>query len=254
MGNMTGRPGQVLGTHFFNPPVIMKLVEVIRGDDTADEVVQLVTRWVEKLNKVPVPVKKDTPGFIVNRINAAPAVLFQVIVERCELEPEPLDAFMRTTGLPIGPCELTDYVGIDVMVNVGAYFAEKLHPNYGAPSHLIKMVETGKLGKKSGQGYYDWSNGRPRIDLSKATKEFNPQFPIFVQINEACKLIEEGICSVDDVDRAIVLGSGARVGPMQIGRTVAKLEMVNQLNFLASHYNMEIFKPTRTVLEGGYKH
>ena len=108
IGACTGRPGQVLGLHFFNPAVLMKLVEVIRSRDTSDETIETGFAFGKKIGKVPVLVHRDTPGFIANRVNAAPTVLFQSIVERGEIEPEALDAFLMTVGMPMGPCELTD--------------------------------------------------------------------------------------------------------------------------------------------------
>ena len=170
----TSRPDKVLGLHYFNPAVLMRLVEVIKADETSDETMQIGMDFVKKQKKVAVYVKRDTPGFIANRVNQAAAVLIGEILERGEIEPEALDAFVRMTGAAMGPCELVDYVGVDVAVNVSRYFAQTLGPDYGPTAHLVKMMEAGKLGKKSGQGYFDWPNGeRPKIDFSKATRKFN---------------------------------------------------------------------------------
>ena len=251
---MTSRPAQVFGLHFFNPAVLMKLVEVIRADQTSDETIAVGLALGKKLGKIPVLVKKDIPGFIANRVNAAPATLFTTIIETGECEPEGIDAFLRMLGMKMGPCELTDFVGIDVAVNVMKYFAEMLHPDYGPPSHLVKMLEEGKLGKKSGQGYFDWSNGRPELDISKAALNFSPMTTIFVQINEATKLVEQGVCSINDVDLALINSSGNPMGPMTIGRSLSKLDLIDQLEQLAAKYNKEIFLPTQRLREGGHKH
>jgi len=250
----TKRPAQVLGLHFFNPAVLMRLVEVIRADETSDDTIATGMALSKKMGKVPVHVRKDTPGFISNRVNQAPVVLVQEMVERGEVEPEELDAFMRSIGSPMGPCELTDYVGVDIMVSVGKYFAETLHPDYGPPSHVMKMFDEGNLGKKTGRGYFDWSNGRPEIDLKKATKRFSPLWMIFVQVNEATKLVEQGVCSVNDVDIAMINSTGNPVGPMSVGRQISKFDLIDQLQRLASKYEKSIFEPTDRVKEGGYKH
>jgi len=254
IGECTNRPSQVLGLHFFNPAVLMRLVEVIQSEETSADAIAVGVQWSKKLGKVPVHVRKDTPGFISNRVNQAPTVLVQTMIENGDVQPEELDAFMRSIGSPMGPCELTDYVGIDVMINVGKYFAETLHPDYGPPPHLLKMAEEGKLGKKTGQGYFDWSSGRPEIDLKKATKKFSPLWMIFVQINEATKLIEQGVCSVDDVDLAMVNSTGNPVGPMSVGRQVSKWDLTDQLQQLAARFDKVIFQPTDRVKSGGYKH
>lgn len=254
IGASTNRPAQVLGLHFFNPAVLMRLVEVIRSNDTSDETAETGYAFARKIGKVPVLVRRDTPGFIANRVNAAPSVLFQTIVENGEIEPEALDAFMLKFGMPMGPCELTDFVGIDVAVNVGRYFAEKLHDDYAPAPHLVKLLEEGRLGKKSGQGYYDWSQGRPKIDPAKATKRFHPLLPIFVQINEATKLVEDGVCSVSDVDVAMINSTGNPIGPMSIGRQISRWDLTDQLEKLADRYQKSIFQPTRRIREGGHKH
>ncbi len=254
IASVTGRPEKVFGLHFFNPAVLMKLVEVIRADETSDETIQIGLAFVEKLKKVGVLVRKDVPGFIANRVNSAPGVLIAEIVERGEVEPEPLDAFIRLLGSPMGPCELTDFVGIDIAVNGSRYFGSVLHPDYNPPSHLLKMMEEGNLGKKTGKGYFDWSDGRPEIDLSKATMKFNPLAPIFVQINEATKLIEQGVCSVAEVDLAMVNSTGNPMGPMSFGRQMSRFDLAEQLEYLAKKYDKEIFMPTQRLIEGGHKH
>ncbi len=250
----TNRPSQVLGMHFFNPAVLMRLVEVIQADETSDDAIATGIALSKKFGKVPVHVRKDTPGFISNRVNQAPVVLVQEMVERGEVEPEGIDAFMRSIGSPMGPCELADFVGHDVMVNVCNYFAETLHPDYGPAPHLVKMVQEGNLGKKTGKGYFDWSQGRPEIDLKKATKKFSPLWLIFVQINEATKLVQQGVCSVNDVDLAMINSTGNPVGPMSVGRQISKWDLMDQLQTLASRYGKSIFEPTEKIKEGGYKH
>jgi enoyl-CoA hydratase/3-hydroxyacyl-CoA dehydrogenase len=252
----TGRPEKVLGLHYFNPAVLMRLVEVIRAGKTSEETMKIGMDFVVRQKKVGVFVKRDRPGFIANRVNQAPTLLFTEIVERGEIEPEALDAFMRSMGAAMGPCELTDYVGVDVLVNVCRYFEETLGPDYGPPSHLVRMVEEGKLGKKSGQGYFEWPDGqRPHIDLSKATGKFNFLWPFFLQINEATKLIQEGVVdTLEEVDIALVNSSGMPIGPISIGRQISKLDLIAGLEMLAKRYDKPLFKPTKRVLAGGHKY
>ncbi len=251
----TGRPDKVLGLHYFNPAVLMRLVEVIRADKTSDETVQIGMDFVAKNKKLGVYVKKDAPGFIANRVNQAPLVLTLAIQERGEIEPEALDAYSRLTGAAMGPCELIDFVGIDVAVNVSRYFEKTLGPEYGPPPHLVKMMEQGHLGKKSGKGYFEWPGGqRPKIDLSKATRKFSFFWPICVQINEATKLVQEGVVdTLNDVEAAMVYGYGMPMGPISIGRQISRLDLIEKLEMLAAKYDKDIFKPTRRVLEGGHK-
>ena len=233
IASATNRPEKVLGMHYFNPAVLMRLVEVIRGDKTSDETIQIGYDYVNKVKKVPVIVKKDVPGFIVNRVNAPAGVLIRSILESGEVQPEELDAFLRSLGSPMGPCELTDYTGIDVSVQGARYYAKNVHPDFAPMPHLVKMMEEGNLGKKTGKGYFDWSQGRPEIDLSKATDKFDPLNAIAVQVNEATKLIEMGVCSAEDVDLALVNSSGNPVGPMAIAKSVEPEDLAKRLERLA---------------------
>ena len=120
---------------------------------------------------------------------------------------------------------------------------------------LVKMMEAGTLGKKTGQGYFEWPNGeRPKIDFSKATNRFNFLWPFFVQINEATKLIQEGVVdSLNDVDLALINSSGMPFGPIGLGRQISRLDLIDNLEMLAERYDKPMFKPTRRVLEGGHK-
>ena len=253
LASMTNRPSQVLGFHFFNPPVLMRLIEVIRGKETSDATIAAALELAKAMRKTPVLVQKDSPGFIVNRVNAASAVLFQTLVERKEIEPEPLDAFMRSLGYPFGPCELADFVGVDVVISMGRYLAERIHPDFAPPSHLTAMMEEGRLGKKTGSGYYDWSQGRPAIDPAKATRAMSPLWPLFAQINEATKLVEQGVCATGDVELAMRLGNGLSVGPMTWAKSISKWDLTDQLEMLAARYDKEIFQPTERVRQGGHK-
>ncbi len=251
----TNRPEKVLGLHYFNPAVLMRLVEVIKAEKTSEETMKIGMDFAAREKKVGVYVKRDRPGFIANRVNQASAVLIGEVIERGEVEPEALDAFIRLMGSAMGPCELTDYVGVDVAVNVSRYFAQTLGPDYGPPAHLLKMVEEGKLGKKTGQGYFEWPNGeRPKIDFSKATRKFNFLWTFFVQINEATKLIEEGVVdTMEEVEQAIVNSSGMPFGPIFFGRQVSRLDLIDNLEMLAERYGKPMFKPTKRVLGGGHK-
>ena len=251
----TNRPDKVLGLHYFNPAVLMRLVEVIKADKTSEETMQIGMAFAARQKKVAVYVKRDRPGFIVNRVNHAPATLIGEILERGEVEPEALDAFLRMMGSAMGPCELTDYVGVDVAVNSARYFEQTLGPDYGPAAHLVKMVEAGTLGKKTGSGYFEWPNGeRPKIDFSKAATKFNFLWPFFVQINEATKLIQEGVVdSLNEVDLALINSSGSPLGPIALGRQISKLDLIDNLEYLARRYDKPMFKPTRRVLEGGHK-
>jgi len=253
IATVTNRQDKVFGMHYFNPAVLMNLVEIIRGDQTSDETIEIGFEYAKRIGKIPVIVQKDVPGFIVNRVNAPAGALIGAIIESGEIEPEALDASVRSSGERMGPCELRDYTGIDIGVNVYRYYAERVHPDFAPAPHLVKMMEEGNLGKKSGKGYFDWSQGRPNIDMSKTTDKFDPIDAVAVRVNEATKLIEMGVCSVDDIDVAMVNSSGNPVGPMSVAKDIEPADLTKRLEGLAKKYNKEIFKPTKMIREGGYR-
>jgi len=253
IGRATARSGKVLGLHYFNPAVIMKLVEVVRGDWTSEETIRIGLDFVKKNNKVPVLVKKDVPGFIANRVNAPVSVLIGAMIESREMEPEEVDAFVRSLGAPMGPCELVDYTGVDTNVNMSRYLAVNVHSDYAAPPHLVRMLDEGNLGKKTGKGYFDWSEGRPKIDRSKATDKLAPMDIVAVQVNEATKLIEMDVCSADDVDLALTNSGGNPIGPMNVAQEIEPFDLAQRLERLANRYKKEIFNPTQMIRKGRYR-
>lgn len=155
LGAVTGRAGRVIGMHFFNPVPVMKLVEVVRGLDTLDEVNDTVVAMAQKLGKEPVPVN-DYPGFVSNR------VLMPMINEAifCVHEgvgtPENIDSVMKLgMAHPMGPLRLADFIGLDVCLDILNVLYEGFKdPKYRPCPLLVKMVDAGKLGDKSGQGFY----------------------------------------------------------------------------------------------------
>ena len=167
---VTKRPGQVIGMHFMNPVPLMPLVEIIRGYNTADKVTETVVQTAEKLGKIPVIVN-DYPGFVANRIlmpmiNEAIECLHQGVAGVREI-----DAVMKLgMAHPMGPLQLADFIGLDVCLSImKVLFNGFGNPKYAPSPLLINMVTAGKLGVKSGEGFYDYSESR------KAEK-VSPQF------------------------------------------------------------------------------
>jgi len=252
IASATKRPEKVLGLHYFNPAVLMQLVEVVRGEKTSDETMHLGHDFVINTNKIPVRVEKDMPGFIVNRIEAPYYVLLDCILDEGIAEPEAVDAMMRKHGMPMGPYEIMDFTGIDIGYHASKYFAIALHPDF-MPGRIVKdMVESGNLGKKTGRGFFNWSEGRPKIDFSKAAENINPMDFEAVKINEATKIIKLGVCSATDIDKAMVNGTGATTGLIEIARRQDPADLVRRLEDLAEKFSKEIFRPTQMVREGTY--
>ncbi|MEM2727323.1 MAG: 3-hydroxyacyl-CoA dehydrogenase/enoyl-CoA hydratase family protein, partial [Archaeoglobaceae archaeon] len=250
LAKATKREDKFIGLHFFNPVVLMKLVEVIKGEKTSDETVKICVEYVKKIGKEPVIVRKDVPGFIVNRVQAPAGALLMSIIEKGVAKPEEVDAAVKRMGLPMGPFELMDFTGIDVFYHASKYYAKTISPDYEPPKILEEMVKANKLGKKTGKGWYDWSAGRPEIDLNKATDKITPLDFTMVEINEAVKLVEMGVADPEDIDKAMKLGLNRPFGPFEIAKSmIEEDQLLNRLNELASQFGKKIFEPADTIKE-----
>jgi 3-hydroxybutyryl-CoA dehydrogenase len=150
-------PERVIGLHFFNPVPASKLVEVVLGSRTSDELRLRAEGWVREWGKTPVTVK-NAPGFASSRLGVAIGLEAIRMLEEGVASADDIDAAMTLGyGFPMGPLRLTDLVGIDVRLGVARYLAKELGPRFTPPQLMIDMVERGELGRKSGRGFYDWS-------------------------------------------------------------------------------------------------
>jgi len=155
----TKRPEKVAGMHFFNPAPIMKLVEVIRGFHTNDETVHIVMEMSKKMGKEPVEVKKDTPGFIVNRLMIPHMVEAIRMYEEGVASMEDIDKAVKLgLNYPMGPFELMDLTGVDIALHVTEYLYKELskESKWSVPPLLRSMIRAGKLGRKTGGGWYKY--------------------------------------------------------------------------------------------------
>jgi 3-hydroxyacyl-CoA dehydrogenase len=158
LASATKRPEKFCGMHFFNPPQLMKLVEIIRGAKTSDATVDTIVQVSEKMGKETVVVKKDSAGFIVNRILIPALNEAMYLVWEDIAEPEDIDKAIRL-GLnwPMGPLKLLDYLGLDTTLSIAEVLRDDLDPKYRPCPLLRQMVRANLLGRKTGKGFYDWT-------------------------------------------------------------------------------------------------
>lgn len=168
IGSVVSNPERVIGMHFMNPVPIMKLVEIIRGYNTSDEVTKTIMTLSEKLGKTPVEVN-DYPGFVANRIlmpmiNEAIETLYNKVAGVYEI-----DTVMKLgMGHPMGPLQLADFIGLDVCLAIlNVMYDGFKNPKYAPCPLLVNMVNAGKLGVKSGEGFYDYSQNKKAEKISK---------------------------------------------------------------------------------------
>ena len=249
----TSRPDKVIGYHFFNPAVLMKLVEVTRGAKSSDESIQIGYELAKKIGKIPVIVKKDSPGFIYNRVNEPTLVLLSKILEAGHPTPEEFDAAMKPL-MPMTPFELLDYVGIDIAIYGLEYFAQVLSSDYKPSEAFLSYLKSGRLGKKTGKGFYDWSQGRPQIDLSKASKEYDINHLVALQVNEATRLLEEGVADdPKEIDLAMANGGGSPFGPFLLAQGIGYKVLLEKLEEIHKKFPLDLFKATKTMKEGNIR-
>lgn len=158
LGSATKRPEKVVGMHFFNPPQLMKLIEVIKGAKTSDETVQTVLETAHRMEKETVLVKKDSPGFIVNRIlipalNEAVALYWEGVADRDDID----KAIRLGLNWPMGPLMLLDYIGADTTLAIAHVLESELDPKFHPTTGLQQIVKAQLLGRKMGKGFYDWT-------------------------------------------------------------------------------------------------
>ncbi len=216
LSEVTERPEQFCGMHFFNPPVRMQLVEVITGAHTSDETLDTIEQLAEDFGKSPVRVRKDSPGFIVNRI------LVPLMNEACWIVHDDVASIAEvdsTTkfdmGLPMGSFELSDQVGNDVGLHVLEYMHEVLGEPYAPCPLLEQKVEAEELGKKTGKGFYDYENGGADIPTDAGREDVEHRL-LAVMANEVGKLVENDVAPVADIDEAVMLGGGFPEGPAKL--------------------------------------
>jgi 3-hydroxyacyl-CoA dehydrogenase/enoyl-CoA hydratase/3-hydroxybutyryl-CoA epimerase len=230
------QPQRFLGLHFFNPVAQMPLVEVVCHDGLEEGSVKRALAWVKAIGKLPVPVK-GTPGFLVNRI----LVPYMLEAIRCHAEGIPgpvIDRAAKRFGMPMGPIELADTVGLDVAMSVGRELGPllKLEIPYG----IADRAEAGKRGKKDGQGFYVWKDGKPqkpKIDSNyRAPADLEDRL-ILPMLNEAVACLHDGVVEdADLLDAGVIFGTGFapfRGGPIQYIRSAGAGTLREKLETLA---------------------
>ncbi|MFZ1285669.1 MAG: 3-hydroxyacyl-CoA dehydrogenase NAD-binding domain-containing protein [Candidatus Phosphoribacter sp.] len=254
-------PSRVLGLHFFNPPPVMRLVEVVRGEATAQDVLDtgaaLVTRW----GKVAVRCA-STPGFIVNRVARPFYGEAQRMLQEGIADAATIDACLRTAGFRMGPLELTDLIGQDVNLAVGTSVWQQTQrdPRYAPTAYQQELVGAGHLGRKTGQGVYTYAEDGTATDntpdaaaverLLAGDVVTNPVArTLAMLVNEAVDLVRRGEAGAADVDLAMTLGTGYPKGPIVWGREIGFGVVRDHLRALDAAYPGGRYRPSPALDE-----
>jgi 3-hydroxyacyl-CoA dehydrogenase / enoyl-CoA hydratase / 3-hydroxybutyryl-CoA epimerase len=228
-------PGRLVGLHFFNPVAVMQLVEVVKGASTSDEVAAKAMAFTRQIDRLPLPVT-STPGFLVNRI------LMPYLMEAVELESEGVPAALidraaTAFGMPMGPVELADTVGLDICLHVAEILAS--HFNATIPPRLQQLVADGKLGKKSGQGFYTYHKGKaakPEVSGKNWNMQEITDRMVLRLLNETVSCLREQVVENGDLlDAGMIFGTGFapfRGGPVHHLEAQGSDKLLQQLHSL----------------------
>ena len=222
-------PTRLVGLHFFNPVAQMQLVEIVKGEQTGSNHVVDAAAFITQIGKLPLTVK-SSPGFLVNRV-LTPYLLEALIMFEEGISGPVIDQAARNFGMPMGPMELADTIGLDICLNVAQVLARDLGQQ--VPPVLQKMVRQGLLGKKTGEGFYRYYRGKSHVQkVNRVPKELEERL-VLQLVNESLQCLHEGIVEDPDLlDAGIVLGTGFAPfhgGPMQYAATSGTHHMRNLL-------------------------
>jgi len=239
-----GEPRRFIGLHFFNPVAQLPLVEVIRCDDTDQTALDAGFAFVNGIGKLPLECR-SAPGFVVNRI-LAPYMAEAMHLAESGIALVDIDSAAEDFGMPMGPVELVDSVGIDVALHVSQVLGEAM--NRPVPATLSEMVDKGRLGRKSGQGFYEWVDGKvrkPAASPSALPRDIGDRL-ILPMVNEAVACLADGIVTdADLLDAGVIFGTGFapfRGGPINYARERGVDNVIAALESLAAAHG-ERFKP-----------
>ena len=239
IANTISRPKKFIGIHFFNPPQLMKLVEVIPGQETSDDTTNLTINFVKSVNKIPVTCRKDVPGFIVNRLFIPLVHEACYVMERQKIQQTEIDSAVKfRLGFPMGIFELADFTGLDVIhkATVEMHIRDKKvispHPT------IEQLFNEKKLGQKSGEGFYKYSDDKyERIPLSEElAKKCDPIQIIANILNNAAWLVTNNASDIDEIEKAASLGLGLKKPLFETAKEIGMQKIVKELKKLSDKH------------------
>lgn len=250
ISSFTTRPDKFIGLHFFNPPQLMPLVEIIPGAKTNQEITDLAINFVKEVKKIPIVCKKDVAGFIVNRVFIPLVHEAAYSLDRSNSSMVDIDSASKyKMALPMGIFELADYTGLDVIhkATLEMYSRDKKvifpHPK------IQELYEKKELGQKTGKGFYPYQGENyERVQLTEeAAAKFDPISLVAVAVNNASWLISNGVCNRAELEQALKLGMGLKRELFNTAETIGIENIINTLKDLQSQ-NETFYEPDKYLL------
>ncbi|QLH11146.1 3-hydroxyacyl-CoA dehydrogenase family protein [Nitrosarchaeum sp. AC2] len=239
IANTTSRPDKFIGIHFFNPPQLMKLVEVIPGEKTSHDIIDLTLEYVKSVKKESVICRRDVPGFIINRLFIPMVHEACYMMDRTGATMTEIDSAVKfKLGFPMGIFELADFTGMDVIhkATTEMYLRDKKvilpHPT------IEKMFDAKKLGQKSGEGFYKYSDDKyERVALSEEmAQKCNPIQIVANILNNAAWLVSNKASDIEEIEKAAFLGLGLKKPLFETAKEIGIKNIVNELKQLATKH------------------
>ena len=239
IANTISRPEKFIGIHFFNPPQLMKLVEVIPGQKTTDDIIKTTINFVESVKKVPVICRRDVPGFIINRLFIPLVHEACYVMERQKIQKTEIDSAVKfKLGFPMGIFELADFTGIDVIhkATIEMHLRDKkvILPH----AKIEQLFNEKKLGKKNGEGFYKYSDEKyERIELTEELAELCIPTQIVANIlNNAAWLVTNNASDINEIEKAASLGLGLKKPLFETANEIGMQKIVDELKKLSKQF------------------
>ena len=239
IANTTSRPNRVIGIHFFNPPQLMKLVEVIPGMQTSSEIVEKTVEFVRSVKKEPVLCKKDVPGFIVNRLFIPLVHEACYVMDRQKNQLTEIDSAVKfKLGFPMGIFELADFTGMDVIHKATVEMHQRDKKVINPHPKIEQLYNEKKLGQKSGEGFYKYSDDKyERIPLTEdLAQKCNPIQLVANILNNAAWLVTNKASDIQEIEKAAQLGLGLKKPLFETAKEYGISNIVKELEGLASKH------------------
>jgi 3-hydroxyacyl-CoA dehydrogenase/enoyl-CoA hydratase/3-hydroxybutyryl-CoA epimerase len=246
------QPERLIGLHFFNPVAMMPLVEIVTKADTSPELIREACAFARHIGKLPLPVK-SSPGFLVNRI-LVPYLIEAVVLYDEGVAPEAIDQAALDFGMPMGPVELADTVGLDICLSVAENLSESCQ--FEVPDVLKRMVASKNLGKKTGSGFYQYKKGKPvkDKDADMGNQQEIQNRLVFRLLNEARACLREGIVGDKDLlDAGVIFGTGFapfRGGPLNYAEQKGIKDIVQNMKIYQQRFG-DRFQPDESWTDQG---